>query len=485
MHLSTFHLLLLLVGGVVILVLGIHLEEGIRGHAAWHRYETEAKQRGVKLEFAAFVPPKIPDAENFASIPIFEAVFSAAGKKQDIPNPFKLPKAANGSFPKFGDSNRQAVVDLAVWQTYFAETKRLPLAGNDAGADVLKALEHYAEPLAQLHAAGARPHCRFPVDWEKGIAASLPHITLLFDAARLYALRLDAHLAVGNSTAAYEDFHDSLRLVTATADEPSLLAGIIRLNSAEIMENAVWDGLATHRWEEPELRKIEAELAALDWLKDYLLMIGSERGAFNAVTDRWIAEPRTRADAIFSWGMRRATRQDKWGYTIYPAGWIYQSKVRGNRYFDEMSARIDPIQRRWFQERPAPSAAGNTRSAAEMTYYLAFYLLASGCEMWEEKSLRLAALTDEARLACALERFRQARGSFPATLQELVPEFLPVIPVQIVNGQPYLYRLTEDGSFVLYSVGSDLRDDGGTINPATNASKQLDWVWRYPAKIEP
>ena len=63
-----------------------------------------------------------------------------------------------------------------------------------------------------------------------------------------------------------------------------------------------------------------------------------------------------------------------------------------------------------------------------------------------------------------------------------MPEFLPALPVEIVNGEPYRYRRTDDGSFVLYSVGLDLRDDGGVIDPKKSAKEQADWVWRYPAK---
>ena len=91
-------------------------------------------------------------------------------------------------------------------------------------------------------------------------------------------------------------------------------------------------------------------------------------------------------------------------------------------------------------------------------------------------------MTDLALVACALERFRLARGNYPKALAELAPEFLPGIPVEIVNGEPYRYRRTDDGSFVLYSVGTDLRDDGGVIDPKKKTSKQDDWVWRYPAK---
>ena len=91
-------------------------------------------------------------------------------------------------------------------------------------------------------------------------------------------------------------------------------------------------------------------------------------------------------------------------------------------------------------------------------------------------------MTDEARLACALERFRLSHGNFPNALTNLAPEFIPSVPVEIVNGQPYHYRRLDDGSFILYSVGMDLRDDGGVNDPNLSASKQHDWVWRYPAR---
>jgi hypothetical protein len=40
--------------------------------------------------------------------------------------------------------------------------------------------------------------------------------------------------------------------------------------------------------------------------------------------------------------------------SLCPLGWHYQSKVRINRYFDEILARIDPAQRRWFGVRSVP-----------------------------------------------------------------------------------------------------------------------------------
>ena len=111
-----------------------------------------------------------------------------------------------------------------------------------------------------------------------------------------------------------------------------------------------------------------------------------------------------------------------------------------------------------------------------------FNLLAPALEGLEKRFVQAATMADQTRLAVALERFRLTRGAFPQTLAELVPDFLRAVPVEIVSGEPYRYRRTDDGSFVLHSVGPDLRDDGGVIEPKANASKQADWVWRYPAK---
>jgi len=65
--------------------------------------------------------------------------------------------------------------------------------------------------------------------------------------------------------------------------------------------------------------------------------------------------------------------------------------------------------------------------------------------------------------ALALERYRGKHGSYPNTLIGLVPEFLATVPVDFMDGQPLRYRLTDDGHFILYSVGLDSVDNGGKM----------------------
>jgi hypothetical protein len=75
--------------------------------------------------------------------------------------------------------------------------------------------------------------------------------------------------------------------------------------------------------------------------------------------------------------------------------------------------------------------------------------------------------TAELRVSAAalgLERYRLRYGQYPAALDQLVPDFLPVVPVDPADGVPLRYCFTETGVAV-YSISIDLKDDGA-VPPA-------------------
>jgi len=92
----------------------------------------------------------------------------------------------------------------------------------------------------------------------------------------------------------------------------------------------------------------------------------------------------------------------------------------------------------------------------------------------------------QALAAIALERFFAKHGSYPAKLDELVPEFLPAVPVDVCDGKPLRYRRTEIGRFMLWSVGVDGKDDEGKVTLDAKGAARLnkrdylgDWTWQY------
>jgi hypothetical protein len=92
---------------------------------------------------------------------------------------------------------------------------------------------------------------------------------------------------------------------------------------------------------------------------------------------------------------------------------------------------------------------------------------------------------DEARITCALERYRIANGSYPDSLDALAPKFLDKVPHDITTGEPLKYRRAES-SFVLYSIGWNEKDDGGMTPPTVSNGKPDagagDWVWQFSPK---
>jgi len=114
--------------------------------------------------------------------------------------------------------------------------------------------------------------------------------------------------------------------------------------------------------------------------------------------------------------------------------------------------------------------------AAEQPYAgpIRIRLSAAGRDLEFALMLGMARRIDAARNAArsvfrtelTLLRYRTARGAFPAALRDLVPMYLGAIPDDPCGGRRLNYRLTDGGrGFLLYSLGPDLRDDGGKPQP--------------------
>lgn len=92
--------------------------------------------------------------------------------------------------------------------------------------------------------------------------------------------------------------------------------------------------------------------------------------------------------------------------------------------------------------------------------------------------------------AIALKRYQLKHGAYPENLNSLVPDFVSAVPRDPVDGKPLRYRQNSDGTFLLYSVGENGKDDGGTASSAVYSDYDWlgpdapDWVWPQPATAE-
>ena len=88
---------------------------------------------------------------------------------------------------------------------------------------------------------------------------------------------------------------------------------------------------------------------------------------------------------------------------------------------------------------------------------------------------RYLGLRDGTEVGIALELFRRRHGTYPTRLDELVPEFLPSVPPTASPESRSNIRLA-DGKPIVYSVGADRIDDGGTPPPEDlSHTKAASW----------
>jgi len=80
--------------------------------------------------------------------------------------------------------------------------------------------------------------------------------------------------------------------------------------------------------------------------------------------------------------------------------------------------------------------------------------------------------------AIALARYKLRSGEYPLNLDAMVPQFLSAVPIDLMSTKPLCYRRNSDGTFILYSVGEDGRDDGGDPTSNTAANKFDLWSGR-------
>jgi hypothetical protein len=66
------------------------------------------------------------------------------------------------------------------------------------------------------------------------------------------------------------------------------------------------------------------------------------------------------------------------------------------------------------------------------------------------------------RVEVAVYRYKRDHGKFPSALADLAPTYLASVPDDPCGGKPLHYLLQNGGAgFQLYSIGPDLKDDGG------------------------
>ena len=431
--------------GLATLIAAIYVIEDYRGERAWNEYSAAARARGVKLYLEDFIPPRIPDDENFAAIPFFRELGSRdpeIRKKAELG--FKLP---HGN--PHGDriSWERTPPDFHVWQKLFAENGLIGSTTDNPVTDVYLGLERYEPVLAALRQAAHRPKSQLLASWGRGTSdADIYYFGGASYLGPTIRLRIATLLALGEPDKAMDDARSLMQLANAFRNQPTLLPAMIRGTLAASFTQLAWDGLCGHLWSERHLAEFETYLRNVNFPDNLHHALASERGFTNTLLQECKAAPSMRTIQIDPFPL---------GVTV-PSGWLAQNQVNINQRFDQLLASIPEI--------PRPSKGLNAYSfMVETVFFL----------MEKNKSYARDVQNDVqlCRVAIALERYRLRNGAFPPSLETLSGNLLPHVLADAFE-HPFTYERQGDNALILYSFGKDGVDDGGDL--------ENDDVWRFP-----
>ena len=336
------------------------------------------------------------------------------------------------------------------------------------------------------------------------------------EVVKLLSAKTYVDLHYHDDAAAWTSVLALTRLALAWSPQPFGVGGRFRLTCISHARDATWSGIQARTWTEDQLARLQREWEEGSRLADVpqvvavtrLKMLEScrlHRASTNLIDrviplDYRLSEPGVAWDwfktclfynpadflhdgpALVTWHVLGA---------LYPWHGSYRDEVAILRYFRDQEREMKEALAlpSWAQMRGTPAI---TRQSGRLRGARRSVLLATFNEIrgyTTEELMKEAATAEAIRRvivgALAIERHRLRHGVYPASIHEVTP--LAAMPlVDFMDGKPLRYRRLPDDRFLLYSVGLDGEDNGGTFLPHGTASG--DWpapgsdiLWPMPA----
>ena len=401
------------------------------GRSGWENWKAKWEVKGEKFDIASVIPPKVPDHQNFAKSQFFAPLFD-----HEVDSPtfneardrFDIKTASSLRYAWRKGKHR----DFVVWESAFYESDLAKLA------DDLK-----------------RPHCRFNIRYEDGFAAVLPHFSTMKNAATLFALSSAQRLSKGDTTGAWQDTLNGIRLGEQLRTEPFLISQLVRIAILEINFQTYWEGQVNRQWSAEQLTAFQETFQSIDLLAGMESAIRAERNIINY----WFT-------SVAQEGIQIQGLVDELNSSLgfFPAFFFYGNQYQINRILTEIilpgidvsNHRLNVHQFKKMEEEMLDLKS----SFLPFRHAIALMML-PGLDKYALKVSQTQAALDQSAIVAALERYRLAEGSYPEKLAALMPKFIAKIPGDLFHEQGLVYRINEDNSFTLYSTGYNGTDDNG------------------------
>ncbi len=345
-------------------------------------------------------------------------------------------------------------------------TGKLPPRGEPLPQDMQAAVSAYltsnAQALDLLHKAAAIEGCRFDLDWMQGFDMRLPHLANLRQAARLLELQALMKVEQGKPDEAAVALEASFAVAHALRNEPILVSQLVRLAVDSISVAALERVLSRTALTDKQLTDLSTRIVTEDALEPFQRGMAGERctGHNAFLSGIWRGAFQTNGETVGStvsavfYGLSGMEAQDELMYLN-----LMSDAVNiGAGTTKDMRERSIALDKKIAQ---VPKTCFFTR------------IFVPALPHAYEEQLKSFARLRAAHAAIAVERFRMANGRLPDSLDELMLKWLDAVPTDPFDDKPIRYKKLTKG-FVTYSVGPDLKDDGGKERDPKDSTAPYD-----------
>jgi hypothetical protein len=313
--------------------------------------------------------------------------------------------------------------------------------------------------LQTLRRAAEKPDCVLPIRWEDGQLALFPHLAKLRNASRLVLSQAIVSAADGKPDQAAQWLWVGLRFPRHTMQEPTLIAQLVTYALYAMVADTIPAVLAYGDLPPAATARLQAELATVNLntaLRQALL--GERVLSLSMYEQSWHAAD---TEIPSSPTLQRLGRT----FLARPF-WQWQQL----QLLNNMDKLIPETLKPYRETRPSQLAP--TDQVKRTPWDLSTYLSPGYSKVGANRD-QCQARIDMMRLALALNDYHLKHNSYPKTLSQLPPP----LPQDPFSGKEFVYRTT-DGHYLLYSVGQNLKDDGGkAAGKGEDRMEKGDVVW--------
>jgi hypothetical protein len=394
----------------------------ITGMTFWNlllsvRREMDTMRVEARTIFNSVSPPRVPDSMNAAV----------------------LYKQAYEIMDQHENENRNWNQSVSNW---LYDEKLF----NPEDKEMLSFLNKHQPILKLLHEAAERPACNFGIEYTYPyIPVTLPPLNKMRLLNTFLNLSARVNTAHGDMSAAMKDLNAGFAVANHCTSEPMVIGTIVAAGMYRsslktfqyVLEHGdlskdIFDTLHLNPYmnfnailHRSIQRSKSKGLSVFTMRNPFLVTIGYEMKGIEEAAYRvflWETELKSYLST-----MSKYEELSSKPYHEHAKEWMRLSKIESKK-----REKLGLLAHAWM-----PPLSGNGEMAAEANAQYRLSLL-----------------------AVAMLKYRFAEGNFPDKLEQLVPEYMLMLPIDPFTGK-HLKMTKSDTQTIIYSVGPDLKDNGG------------------------